>query len=179
MANSASRKSSDNRRTACTPGSTSVPFPVTILKPRLSATPSGVFEPQPEITRAWFGSATRQATLKRMIRRTTPIATPIRTDMLLLLQPRLHPGDDDGSWREVLDHDDAAAGLDGVVALRGIGVKSFAFPLHGDHHLPQLARGDGAGHPAHLPDHHLVGQRRPSTVRSITTRRGERTPPSG
>ena len=36
MASSASRRSSDRRRTVCTPGMTSVPLPVTILKPRLS-----------------------------------------------------------------------------------------------------------------------------------------------
>src|SRR3954468_10369727 len=130
MASSASRRSSERRRTTCTPGATSVPLPVTILKPRLSATPSGVFAPQPEMTRASFGSATRHMILKtmkaKMIRATTaPAAIP--TDCISVrLQLRLHRGDDDGARGVVLDHDDAAARLDGGVALGRVGVDRLA-----------------------------------------------------
>src|SRR3954447_13663124 len=127
MASSASRRSSDSRRTACTPGHTSTPFPVMILKPRLSATPSGIRSRKPEITRASFGSATRHAILNRMKKqmsaaRITTAITPAR-GISVLLQLRLHRGDDDGTRGVVLDHDDAAAGLDGAVALGRVRVK--------------------------------------------------------
>ena len=64
MASSASRRSSDSRRTVCTPGTTIVPLPVTIRKPRLSDTPSGTARSRrPEMISASFGSATRHVSL--------------------------------------------------------------------------------------------------------------------
>ena len=61
----ASRRSSESRRTVWTPGSTSVPLPVTMRKPMLSPAPSGEeCSRRPEMTRASLGSATRHMSLK-------------------------------------------------------------------------------------------------------------------
>ena len=66
-----------------------------------------------------------------------------------------------------------------VVAVGGVGVERLGAAADRDHHLAELAGRDGAGDPAHLPDHHLVGQCRPSTVRSSPLAGGSASPSMG
>src|SRR5438874_8433193 len=137
---------------------TRVPRPVTILKPRLSWTASlGVCWRSPEMISASLGSATRQHILNRT-NATTAAATTTMTMVTSHLQCS-HTGHDHRSRRVVLDHDDAGAGLELVVRLRGVGVEGFAAAADLDHHLAQLPGADGAGDPAHLPDHPLICHR--------------------
>src|SRR5215212_7407382 len=111
MARSAWRRSSDRRRTVCTPGSTSVPLPVMILNPRLSwsSAAAGLPDLMPEMMSASLGSATRHMSL------------------------RSHGGDHDGARREMVDHHDAGTGGDDVVAVGGVGVVGLGAAPHGDH----------------------------------------------
>src|SRR2546423_2892624 len=87
-----SRRSSESRRTVCTPGMTSVPLPVTILNPRLSDTASlGVCSRRPEMMSASLGSATRHISLKMTNSTSSPPTTAPATippAMVCLLQRR-------------------------------------------------------------------------------------------
>src|SRR4051812_47394649 len=157
MVSSVWRRSRERRRTVWTPGSTRVPLPVTILKPRLSWTSTAVLSPprlMPEMMSASFGSATRHMSLKMMMAATTMMATAIKKTMSHPLSES-HLGDDDRSRREVLHDHDARTGLDHVLAIRGVGVKSLGAAAHRNHDLADHPRGDPAGHPADLP-HHLL-----------------------
>ncbi len=70
-----SLRSSESLRTACTPGSTSVPRPVTMRNPMPSPRPSFLWL-EPEMISASLGSATRHIILKTAIRTATaPTAT--------------------------------------------------------------------------------------------------------
>src|ERR687897_3889394 len=168
----ASRRSSESRRTVWMPGSTSVPLPVTMRKPMLSPAPSGgECSRRREMTRAWLGSATRHMSLKIANRTTRPTTTPparIRGSIPPPFDAALHGADYDGPWREVLDHDHAGAGRDGVRGVGGVGVEGLAAAADGDHDLADPLGADGAGHPSDLPDHPLVGQPDP---RSPVSRR--------
>src|SRR4029450_12322196 len=158
----ASRRSSDRRRTVWTPGSTRVPLPVTMRKPMLSPAPSGEeCSRRPEITRASLGSATRHMSLKIANRTARPTRMPPARTGGSIAPPfaaALHGADHDGPWREVLDHDDAGAGRDGVRGVGGIGVEGLAAAADGDHDLADPFGSDRAGHAADLPEHLLVGQ---------------------
>src|SRR5215212_1773819 len=158
----ASRRSSDSRLTVWMPGSTSVPLPVTMRKPMLSPAPSGdECSRRPEMTRASLGSATRHMSLKIANRTTRPTTTTparIRGSIAPPFDAALHGADHDGPWREVLDHDDAGAGRDGVLGVGGVGVEGLAAAADGDHDLAHPFGADRAGHAADLPDHLLVGQ---------------------
>src|SRR5215216_4044779 len=158
----ASRRSSDSRRTVWMPGRTRVPLPVTMRKPMLSPAPWGEeCSRRPEMTRASLGSATRHMSLKTANRTTRPATMPparIRGSIAPPFDAALHGADHDGPWREVLDHDDAGAGRDGVLGVGGIGVEGLAAAADGDHHLADPFGADRAGHAADLPDHLLVGQ---------------------
>src|SRR5215212_7529698 len=156
MLNSASRRSSVSRRTVCTPGTTSVPLPVTILNPRLSCTLSlGECSRMPEMMRASFGSATRQHALNRTMARTRATPTVART-VISVPPGSLHAGDDHRARGVVLDHHDAAAGSDRLVRIRRVGVERLRAAAHGNHDLAQLSGRDGPRHSADLPDHLLV-----------------------
>src|SRR4029453_5390399 len=150
----ASRRSSDSRRTVWMPGSTRVPLPVTMRKPMLSPAPSGlVCSRRPEMTRASLGSATRHISLKIKNRPAGAAATPparIRGSMPPPFDAALHGADHDGTRREVLDHDHAGAGRDGVLGVGGVGVEGLAATTDGDHDLTDPLRRDGAGHPPDL-----------------------------
>src|SRR5437763_4923992 len=156
---SVSRRSSESRRTAWTPGTTSVPFPVTTLNPRLCSMPSCLWR-RPEITSASLGSATRQVARKRTRSRTrtptaattTASANPVNRPVNMPSSPRSNRAHHDGAWREVLDHHDPCAPADGFVGFRRVGVEGFAAAADGDHDLAPQARGDRAGDTAHLPD---------------------------
>src|SRR5581483_4597380 len=157
-----SRRSSERRRTVCTPGRISVPFPVTILKPRLSSTASlGAWARNPEMIRASLGSATLHMSRSRTSRNTSPPAASSRNvcvDMPASLEARAsHAGDDHRARGEVLDDNDAAPDRDRLVVVGGVSVEGLAPPTHLDHHLTQLAGGDRPGDSTHLPDHLLVG----------------------
>src|SRR5512133_2872072 len=162
MDRGASRRSSDSRRTVWMPGSTRVPLPVTMRKPMLSPAPSGEeCSRRPEMTRASLGSATRHMSLKianRTARPTTTMPARIWGSIASPFDAALHGADHDGPWREVLDHDDAGAGRDGVLGVGGIGVEGLAAAADGDHDLAHPFGPDRAGHAADLPDHLLVGQ---------------------
>ena len=56
-----------------------------------------------------------------------------------LLLRALHGGDDDGARGVVLDHQDAGAGGDVVVAVGGVGVERLGAAADGDHHLAEAA----------------------------------------
>src|SRR5437016_1064219 len=161
MESSDSRRSSERRRTIWTPGTISVPLPVTILNPRLSDTESlGVCSRNPEIISASLGSATLHIILKMTKRtssapRTAPAMIPAMA--CLLRGERSHTGDDDRAGREVLHHDDAAPDRDRLIVVGGVGVAGLAASTHLDHDLTQAAGGDGAGDSTHLPDHLVVG----------------------
>src|SRR5436853_1183201 len=161
MPSSASRRSSESRRTAWTPGSTSVPLPVTILKPRLSPTSSRLCCCRsPEMTSASLGSATRHMSLNRMKPRTSaPTTTPptISNDIGTTPETALHGRDEHGPGWEVLDDHDPAAHGDRLRGLGGPGVVRLAAAPDGDHHLAQLPGADGAGDVSHLSHHVLVG----------------------
>src|SRR5512132_1096208 len=172
MDRGASRRSSDSRRTVWMPGSTRVPLPVTMRKPMLSPAPSGEeCSRRPEMTRASLGSATRHMSLKIANRTTRPTTAPPARSRGSIAQPfdaALHRADHDGSWREVLDHDHAGAGRDGVLGVGGVGVEGLAAATDGDHDLADPLGADGARDSADLPDHLLVGQPDP---RSPVSRR--------
>src|SRR2546421_5272986 len=157
-----SRRSSERRRTVCTPGTMNVPLPVVILNPRLSDTASlGVCSRSPETMRASLGSATRHIILNRMMKRTTaPTTTPAMNpaDMAASLEAKAsHAGDDHRARREVLHDNDAAPDGDRLVVVGGVGVEGLAPPTHLHHHFTQLAGGDRPGGPTHLADHPVVG----------------------
>src|SRR6266545_1785909 len=163
MPSCASRRSSERRRTVWMPGRTRVPLPVTILKPRLSPTPStSACSRSPEMTSASFGSATRHMRRNRMnsTMRATSTLPPMMMGSMTMQPPSqpLQRADHDSPGREVLDDDHPPAGLDGVVALGGVGVERLAASADRDHDLTNPARCDGAGHPPHPPDHLVCGQ---------------------
>src|SRR6266496_5342780 len=163
MASWASRRSSESRRTVWMPGRTRVPLPVTILKPRLSPTPStSACWRSPEMTSASFGSATRHMRRNRMNSTTTMTSTPPAMMMgSMTIQPPSQPlqrADHDSPGREVLDDDHPGARLDPVLGVGGVGVERLATAADRDHDLPDPARCDGAGHPPHPPDHLVCGQ---------------------
>src|SRR4029453_1328596 len=161
MDRGASRRSSDSRRTVWMPGSTRVPLPVTMRKPMLSPAPSGEeCSRRPEMTSASLGSATRHMSLKIANRTARPTTTPparIRGSIAPPFDAALHRADHNRPRREVLDHDHAGAGRDGVCGVGGLGLEGLAAPPDGDQHPAALVRADGAGHASDLPDHLLVG----------------------
>src|ERR1700730_740999 len=160
---SVSRRSSESFRTTWTPGTTSVPFPVKILKPRLCSMPSCLWR-RPEITSASLGSATLQVARNRIsntIRTstaatTTASANPVSRPVNMPSSPRSNRAHHDGSRWEVLDHHDTGAPANGFVGFRRVGVEGLAAAAYGDHDLAQAARCDRAGDPADLPEHLLV-----------------------
>src|SRR6266496_5255750 len=156
----ASRRSSERRRTVWMPGRTRVPLPVTILKPRLSPTPStSACCRSPEMTSASFGSATRHMRRNRMNNTTRMTSTP--PPMMvgsMTMQPPSQPlqrADHDSPGGEIFDDDHPPAGLDGVLSLGGVGVERLAAAADRDHDLSDPVRCDRAGHPPH-PANHLV-----------------------
>src|ERR1041385_7375804 len=127
MASSASRRSSDKRRTACTPGSTAVPFPVMILNPSVSITPSGAPRwRSPEMISASFGSATRHMALNTTTMSTTAATATYTINIEIPPEPALHGGDGHSAGWEVLDDDDAGAGADGRVGVGRVGMERLA-----------------------------------------------------
>src|SRR5947209_8538897 len=135
------------------------PLPVTILKPRLSATPSTASWWKPEMISASLGSATRHIARKRTNNTTsaTTTAAPARTSAFMGLPPFPHRGsgrsDVDGSGRVVLDDDHAGVLLDDLLAVDGVGEKRLGAPTDGDDDLAGPARRDLPGDTAHLTDH--------------------------
>src|SRR5215213_11173202 len=158
----ASRRASYSRRTVWMPVRTRLPLVVTMRKPMLSPAPSGEeCSRRPEMTRASLGSAPRHMSLKIANRTARPTTTPparIRGSIAPPFDAALHGADHDGPWREVLDHDDAGAGRDGVLGVGGVGVEGLGAAADGDHDLADPLGPDGTGHPPDLPDHLLVGQ---------------------
>src|SRR5215207_4241420 len=162
MASSASRRSSDRRRTVCTPGITSTPLPVTILKPRESSTSSVACAwRRPEMISASFGSATRQVALNSTTSRTrAPRAMPpaTRADSIAVPLRWSHGGDDDGARGEDLHDQHAGAGAD-VLVVGAVGVERLGAASDRDHDLAYPTGPDVTGDPARLPDQPLVGHR--------------------
>src|SRR5829696_4564179 len=158
MARSAWRRSRDSRRTVCAPGTTRVPLPVTILKPRPSWSPavsSSVLNP--EMTSASLGSATRQHSLNT----TTTIMRIAATRITIVSAMAhrlslLHLGDDHRARRQVVHDHDAGPGGQDVVAVSGVCVERLRAPTDRDHHLAQRPGGDQSGDPADLPHHLLI-----------------------
>src|SRR5919204_2665288 len=141
---SASWMSSESRRTFCRPGTTNAPLPTTILKPRPAASPSGPWCARtPEMMSASFGSATLYMNM-----------TACSFLGSVALGERAH---DDRPGRLVLEHDDAGAALDALLLVGGVREVRLAAAADRDHHLTELARLDGAGDAAHLPDQLVVG----------------------
>src|SRR4029450_7186320 len=94
----------------------------------------------------------------RTARPATTTPARIRGSMPPPFDAALQRADHDGPWREVLDHDDAGAGRDGVLGVGGVGVEGLAAATDRDHDLADPLGPDGTGHPSDLPDHLLVGQ---------------------
>src|SRR4029450_12448874 len=94
----------------------------------------------------------------RTARPTTTPPARIRGSIAPPFDAALHRADHDRPRREVLDHDHAGAGRDGVRGVGGVGVEGLAATPDGDHDLADLVGPDGAGHAPDLPDHLLVGQ---------------------
>src|SRR5882672_3700146 len=139
---------------------TTAPLPVTILKPRLSATPSTASWRKPEMMRASLGSATRHIARNSRTNRTstTTTATPMTANGLTAVPPsRGSPSsggsDVDGAGRVVLDDHYASVLGNRLVAVHGMGEERLRAASDGDDHLAGLARADGAGDTADLTDH--------------------------
>src|SRR5215472_599524 len=162
ISRSVSRRSSDSRRTAETPGITSVPPPVAILKPRPWPSPRGRCA-RPEMISASLGSAMRH--MLRKIKITIRIAAMASPRMIAAAADRSVPisppcpsdrADYDGAGRKVLDHDDAGARGDRLGRVGGIGVERLAAPPDRDHDLAQMPWRDSPRHPADPADHLLL-----------------------
>src|SRR5215472_14931230 len=178
---SVSRRSSERRRTAWTPGIINVPRPVMILKPRLSSSPLFRWG-RPEMISASFGSAMRQVLLKSSTRSRTrisaapiPPATTAVTNELMFMVPPVRSGwaDYDGTRREVLDHDDSDALWNGLSRIGRVGVEGLAATPHGNHHLPEVTWAHDSRHPPHPANHLLVehGAHHSSTKRTLRRHR--------
>src|ERR1700736_5705757 len=163
ICSSDSRRSSESLRTTWTPGMTSVPRPVTILKP--SDSPVSSFDRwwSPEMTSASFGSATRHIARNSMMKMAnattmTPMmrtADPSSVVTFFLPAPawsRL--GDDYRPWRIVLDDHHSGSDRDALRIAR-VRVEVFCTSTHGEHALPDPT---GTDRPRHAPDfpHDLV-----------------------
>src|SRR5262249_3396139 len=158
IARSAWFKSSESLRTVWTPGTTNVPFPVTILNPSPSWMPEvSLSFFRPEMISASLGSATLHISLNRTIATTRTAATMI-TMVSAMTHPLswLHLGDDDRAGWEVLDDHDAGAGGEDVGAVSGVSVERFCSAPDRNHHFPELAGRDAAGDSADLAHHFLI-----------------------
>jgi hypothetical protein len=175
IASAASRIPSDRRRTVWRPGRTSVPLPVTILKPRLSLVRSvPARAPRPEMMSASFGSATRHISLNRIANAiraaTAAIATTsvIPTSICSPSSPRRRSAgaDHDGPRRVVLDDDDAAAAKDGLPDVGAGGHEGLRPAPDRDHHLARSPGRDRLRDASGASYHRVVVLSRSDSIRA-------------
>src|SRR6478752_773482 len=160
MASSASRRSRLRRRTVWTPGTTRVPLPVTIRKPRPSDASSGFpWSRRPEMMSASFGSATRHMERKTMkARMIAPSIPPAITSAVFTNAPpvRSQRGDDDGARWQVLQDQHLAAGADLDVPIHVVRVERFGAAADRHHDLTEALGADAPRHAAGLADHSVI-----------------------